>query len=51
MEKRGGSRRKFVNDSQAIISLHKPHPKPIVKAYVVEQVIITLKLNGKFNND
>ena len=45
--KTGGSRRKFIDANQLIISLHKPHPKPIVKHYVLEQVIETLKENGK----
>ena len=45
--KTGGSRRKFVDATQLIISLHKPHPKPIVKHYVLEQVMETLKDNGK----
>jgi hypothetical protein len=45
--KTGGSRRKFVNTEKVIISLHKPHPKPIVKSYVIEQVLDHLKEKGK----
>ncbi len=38
--KGGGSRRKFVNmDTKAIVSLHEPHPKPILKRYAVEIII------------
>ncbi|TKC00398.1 type II toxin-antitoxin system HicA family toxin [Pedobacter cryophilus] len=45
--KTGGSRRKFSDKDQSIISLHKPHPKPIVKSYVIEQVLDHLKEKGK----
>lgn len=49
--KTGGSRVKFADCQRQIISLHKPHPTPIVKSYVIEQIITTLKENGKINND
>lgn len=39
MGKTGGSRRKFVNSDNDIISLHKPHPKNIVKKYVIRQIL------------
>lgn len=42
--KTGGSRRKFVNDEQRIISLHKPHPGNIVKTYVLKQIINHINL-------
>jgi hypothetical protein len=45
--KTGGSRRKFSDLDKVIISLHKPHPKPIVKSYVIEQVLDHLKEKGK----
>jgi hypothetical protein len=45
--KTGGSRRKFADEYKNIISLHKPHPRPIVKTYVIEQVIAHLKEKGK----
>jgi len=45
--KTGGSRRKFCDADNVIISLHKPHPKPIVKSYVIEQVLDHLKEKGK----
>jgi predicted RNA binding protein YcfA (HicA-like mRNA interferase family) len=45
VEKRGkGSRRKFVqSNNQHTISLHEPHPKPILKMYMINEVIDTLK--------
>jgi len=45
--KTGGSRRKFIDGHQHIISLHKPHPKLIVKSYVINQVIDNLTDKGK----
>lgn len=48
--KTGGSRRKFSNADKDIIALHKPHPQPIVKAYVIKQLLIELKQKGKINN-
>jgi hypothetical protein len=44
--KTGGSRRKFMNINQSIISLHKPHPSNILKEYVLKQVIAELKEKG-----
>jgi hypothetical protein len=42
--KGGGSRRKFFNsETQALISLHEPHPKPVLKAYALDLVIDHLK--------
>jgi len=48
--KTGGSRRKFSNADKDIIALHKPHPQPIVKSYVIKQLLIELKQKGKINN-
>jgi len=31
--KTGGSRRKFVNESNQIISMHEPHPQKVLKGY------------------
>lgn len=45
--KTGGSRRKFMDEDKVIISLHKPHPKPIVKLYVIGQLLDHLKEKGK----
>ncbi|MCD6355885.1 MAG: type II toxin-antitoxin system HicA family toxin [Anaerolineaceae bacterium] len=37
--KTGGSRRRFVHPSAAIITLHKPHPQNILKRYAIDQVL------------
>ena len=42
--KTGGSRRKFVNEAKAIISLHQPHPQKVLKNYQLEIIIDHLKL-------
>lgn len=44
--KSGGSRRRFVHDSAATITLHKPHPQNILKRYAVDQVLDILKQEG-----
>jgi HicA toxin of bacterial toxin-antitoxin, len=44
--KTGGSRRRFVNASGVVISLHKPHPREILKRYQIEQVIEILEREG-----
>lgn len=45
--KTGGSRRKFVDKYNNMISLHKPHPGNIVKRYALKQVIDNLKEKGR----
>jgi len=45
--KTGGLRRKFGDKDNNIVILHKPHPKPIVKSYVIDQVLDHLKEKGK----
>jgi predicted RNA binding protein YcfA (HicA-like mRNA interferase family) len=42
--KTGGSRRKFMNEDNVIISLHEPHPKNILKSYQLETIIQHLGL-------
>ena len=37
--KTGGSRRRFVNSDNVVITLHKPHPGNIFKKYQIEQII------------
>ncbi len=37
--KTGGSRRKFIDSDNDIINLHKPHPRNIVKQYVIRQIL------------
>ncbi|MGE3920446.1 MAG: type II toxin-antitoxin system HicA family toxin [Gammaproteobacteria bacterium] len=41
--KTAGSRARFTHNSLPPITLHKPHPKPILKRYQLEQVIELLK--------
>jgi predicted RNA binding protein YcfA (HicA-like mRNA interferase family) len=43
--KTGGSRRKFTNSNKDIISLHKPHPKNIIKHYALKDVINFLRIH------
>jgi hypothetical protein len=49
--KTGGSRRRFSHADKSVIMLHKPHPQPIVKAYVIKEVFEHLTQKGRFNND
>ena len=49
--KTGGSRRKFVDGKNNIISLHKPHPGNIVKEYALKQVIELLVEKGYIKNE
>lgn len=42
--KTGGSRRKFIDTNNNIISLHKPHPGNILKGYAIKQIIEHLNL-------
>ena len=44
--KTSGSRVKFISDKQADISLHKPHPTPILKKYQIKQIKELLKREG-----
>ncbi|MGE0200399.1 MAG: type II toxin-antitoxin system HicA family toxin [Candidatus Melainabacteria bacterium] len=44
--KTGGSRRRFVSEDGAIISLHQPHPGNILKRYQIDQVLDTLTQEG-----
>lgn len=41
--KTGGSRVRFVNPDYPPIILHKPHPKPILKRYQLEDIINLLR--------
>lgn len=49
--KTSGSRRKFVDANNNIISLHKPHPSTIMKLYAIREVIAHLKEKGHIKND
>jgi hypothetical protein len=44
--KTSGSRVRFISDEHSPILLHKPHPKPIMKIYMLKQVIEQLKKEG-----
>jgi len=41
--KTGGSRRRFECEGKSPITLHEPHPKGILKAYQIKQIIEKLK--------
>jgi len=49
--KTGGSRRKFKNVKNNIISLHKPHPSNTLKEYIISDVIRHLKINGHIEHE
>jgi hypothetical protein len=49
--KTGGSRRKFVDAGNHIISLHKPHPGNILKHYQLKEVVTSLKEKGTIKDD
>jgi HicA toxin of bacterial toxin-antitoxin, len=49
--KTGGSRRKFADKSNIIISLHKPHPGNILKHYQIRDVVTVLKERGKIKHE
>lgn len=44
--KTGGSRRRFVHDTAAMISLHRPHPRNELKGYQVDLVLDVLTKEG-----
>jgi hypothetical protein len=38
--KGGGSRRKFYHaQTKSVVSLHEPHPRPVLKTYALEIII------------
>ncbi|MBX2895108.1 MAG: type II toxin-antitoxin system HicA family toxin [Cyclobacteriaceae bacterium] len=42
--KGGGSRRKFYHtQTKSVVSLHEPHPRPVLKTYAIEIIIDHLK--------
>jgi len=45
--KTSGSRVRFISDNYSPIILHKPHPKPVIKMYMLKQVIDQLKKEGQ----
>ena len=44
--KTGGSRVRFLHPGRPPITLHKPHPTPVLKRYQVEQILEFLKKEG-----
>jgi hypothetical protein len=44
--KSGGSRVRFVHEDHPPISLHRPHPRPVLKRYQVEQIEEVLRGEG-----
>lgn len=43
-KKNDGSRRKFFNpETKEVISMHRPHPSPVLKQYAVRQLADQLK--------
>ena len=44
--KTGGSRVRFVHEKYSPIILHKPHPKPLIKRYLLDMVIDLLRQEG-----
>lgn len=44
--KTSGSRVKFISEKHADISLHKPHPTPVLKKYQIKQIKELLKKEG-----
>ncbi len=45
--KTSGSRVRFMHAEYEPITLHKPHPKPILKEYIIKQLTETLKKRGQ----
>lgn len=41
--KTSGSRVRFISDVFSPILLHKPHPRPVIKMYILKQIIDQLK--------
>jgi hypothetical protein len=44
--KTSGSRVRFISETHFPIMLHKSHPKPIMKMYMLKQIIEQLKKEG-----
>jgi hypothetical protein len=41
-----GSRVRFEHDRHSPLLMHKPHPSPVLKPYLVDQVLDVLKQEG-----
>ena len=44
--KTGGSRKRFINSSNVVVTLHRPHPRNILKRYQIEQLLELLSAEG-----
>ena len=44
--KAGGSRRRFVHPNAPVMTLHEPHPRTILTAYQVRQILELLEREG-----
>lgn len=44
--KTGGSRRRFIHDTNPLICLHEPHPQKVLKRYQIDQIIDMLMEEG-----
>jgi hypothetical protein len=44
--KTGGSRVRFIHSAHPPITLHKPHPRPILKRYQLDDIINLLQQEG-----
>ena len=44
--KTSGSRKKFRNKNNDIIMFHKPHPKNIIKSYIIDEIIEKVERKG-----
>jgi hypothetical protein len=45
--KTSGSRVRFLHNEYEPITLHKPHPKPVLKRYQTKQLVAALKDRGQ----
>lgn len=44
--KSGGARRRFIHPTGPTITLHKPHPSPAVKKYILDDLLNLFKKEG-----
>lgn len=44
--KTSGSRKKFKNKDNDIIMFYKPHPKNVLKSYIINEIIEKFERNG-----
>lgn len=46
-----GSRVRFYDENSGLVlRLHKPHPTPILKSYMIKEIVVTLTNNGYIKN-